>query len=351
MAFPAAVVCGLTAAGLAWAQDTGNGADNTPAAGEEITPGTSENPALQAPAAPAGGQQGAAGDASEVTPESPDNAAVAIINGAPVTLGDFKTYLVRMMGDSYLEIFINEALIEQEAKKHQIVPTPDKVAAWIDQRVEEVKLMPEYAGMSETELAELRRQYVPHARMGYMVETLVRQGQVSEDVLRRRFERLHGERRRGRHILYAVKPGPEADAAASAALDAEAKRKAERAVEMLSKGAEFADLARRESEDPSSAVRGGQLPEFGRFDMVKPFADAAFALAKDETTAVPVRSQFGWHVIQVTEITPGGGTFESMRETLLEEAKTRQLDRQEVGDFIQSLRESANVEIRLGGKR
>ncbi|MHC4831782.1 MAG: hypothetical protein ACYTFT_15725, partial [Planctomycetota bacterium] len=118
LAFPAAVVCGLTAAGLAWAQDAGNGADNTPAAGEEITPGTSENPALQAPAAPAGGQQDVAGDASEVTPESPDSAAVAIINGAPVTLGDFKTYLVRMMGDSYLEIFINEALIEQEAKKH-----------------------------------------------------------------------------------------------------------------------------------------------------------------------------------------------------------------------------------------
>lgn len=59
----------------------------------------------------------------------------------------------------------------------------------------------------------------------------------------------------------------------------------------------FAEIARQRSEDESSAVNGGDLGEFGKGQMVAPFEEAAFAL-KDNEISRPVRSEFGWHVIQ-----------------------------------------------------
>ncbi|GAC1361387.1 MAG: hypothetical protein NVSMB42_21000 [Herpetosiphon sp.] len=60
----------------------------------------------------------------------------------------------------------------------------------------------------------------------------------------------------------------------------------------------FAEIARQRSEDTASAVQGGELPPFGRNgQMVKPFEEAAFAL-KDDEISQPIRTQFGWHIIQ-----------------------------------------------------
>jgi len=78
----------------------------------------------------------------------------------------------------------------------------------------------------------------------------------------------------------------------------------------------FAELAKQHSQDPGSAEKGGDLGLFGRGMMVKPFEDAVFAMKPGEI-AGPVQSDFGFHVIRLTEVQPGKGRkFEEVRNEL-----------------------------------
>jgi len=106
------------------------------------------------------------------------------------------------------------------------------------------------------------------------------------------------EQRRASHILIAV--GKDA----SAADKEKAKAKADALLAELRKNpSAFAKLAKENSQDPVSAERGGDLDFFGKGAMVKPFEEAAFKLSKGQISDV-VQSDFGFHIIEVTDIKP-----------------------------------------------
>jgi peptidyl-prolyl cis-trans isomerase D len=106
------------------------------------------------------------------------------------------------------------------------------------------------------------------------------------------FEYQHGDQAR---MAYVVLPRlPSAKDSLRVAQDIAQLRQ-----EIL-QGADFAELAKSLSEDPGSAANGGDLGTFGRAQMVRPFADAAFALKPGEISQ-PVLTQFGWHLIKVEE--------------------------------------------------
>ena len=106
------------------------------------------------------------------------------------------------------------------------------------------------------------------------------------------------EERRASHILIAVKP--DAPAAEQAAAEAKARAIAE---QVRKKPESFAEVAKKESQDPGSAVQGGDLGFFPRGAMVKPFEDAAYGAKKGDIVG-PVKSDFGFHVIRVTDVKP-----------------------------------------------
>ncbi len=131
-----------------------------------------------------------------------------------------------------------------------------------------------------------------------------------------------GEQRRASHILLTVASGASADDKAQVKAKAQALREQLRATP-----ARFAELARAESQDPGSARNGGDLDYFARGAMVKSFEDAAFALDKGQISDV-VESEFGFHIIQVTDIkSPPKRSFESMRAELEPELKKQQAQR------------------------
>ncbi len=119
------------------------------------------------------------------------------------------------------------------------------------------------------------------------------------------------------------------------------KKEAEDIIAQLKKGANFATLAKEKTIDPSGKASGGELGWFTKDEMVPEFADAAFALKKDEFTQTPVHTQFGWHVIQVEDRRPGKALpYEQEAPRLAQEMATKI-----VGERMRELDKQAKVEI------
>lgn len=167
--------------------------------------------------------------------------------------------------------------------------TPEQVKTYYDthtpefQVPEEVRV--EYLELSADALAA--QVPVPSEEVKKAYDEGVQQGRFGEP-----------EQRRASHILIAVKAG------ASEADKKAAQAKAQAIAEQVRKNPKsFADVAKKESQDPGSAAQGGDLGFFRAGAMVKPFEDAAFKAKKDEIVG-PVQSEFGYHIIKVTDIKP-----------------------------------------------
>jgi peptidyl-prolyl cis-trans isomerase C len=117
-------------------------------------------------------------------------------------------------------------------------------------------------------------------------------------------------------------------------------------IAQLDKGADFTALAKKHSTDPS-AQDGGDLGYFGHDDMVKEFADAAFALPVGQYTKTPVKTEFGWHVIKVEDRRTGKPpSFEEAQDQLRQD-----LARDIIEAKLQELRGAAKIEeFGLDGK-
>jgi peptidyl-prolyl cis-trans isomerase C len=113
----------------------------------------------------------------------------------------------------------------------------------------------------------------------------------------------------------------------------------------LRAGEDFARLAREYSQDPGSARKGGDLGFFERGRMVKPFDQAAFALKQPGDLSDIVETQFGLHIIRLTERRPAGQrSFDEVRDELIKSNRiaVRKKVRQ---DIVNPLRDPARLQI------
>lgn len=131
------------------------------------------------------------------------------------------------------------------------------------------------------------------------------------------------EERRARHILVKVEAGANAQAKQAARAKAEALL-----AQVRKQPEQFADIARKQSDDVGSAANGGDLDYFGRGAMAKPFEDAAFALKAGQISDL-VETEFGFHIIQVTDVRGGQRQpFEAVQAQIEDELRTQQAQRQ-----------------------
>jgi peptidyl-prolyl cis-trans isomerase C len=109
-------------------------------------------------------------------------------------------------------------------------------------------------------------------------------------------------------------------------------------IAQLKKGAKFEDLA-KQSKDPGSKDKGGDLDWNPPSTFVKPFADALAKLEKGKYTESPVQTQYGWHVIQLDDVRPAQfPAYESVKAQL-----QNRLQEQEVQKYVSELRSKAKI--------
>jgi len=129
--------------------------------------------------------------------------------------------------------------------------------------------------------------------------------------------------------------------------EAEAKAKIERLKDRLDSGASFAELAKLNSED-ASAAKGGDLGWLSPGDTVAEFDEAMKKLQPNQVSP-PVRTSFGWHLIEVLERRKQDVTIDRARSEAQTAIRQRKAD-EAFQDWVRQVRDKAFVEIRLDDK-
>ncbi|NPA90710.1 MAG: hypothetical protein GXO55_04575 [Chloroflexi bacterium] len=288
-----------------------------------------------------------------------------------------------------LDQMIDEVLIRQEAEKRGITVTPEEVQQRIYQffgydpeaakatpepvtePVTDTQAPPTPTPMTEEGFQKLYADYlqrIAKEAMGFseeefrqLVEVEILKEKLMKEVCKdvpTTEEAVHA-----RHILIPIEtptPEPVGEGTPTPTPDPEQVKQAEEAAyqkaleikKKLDEGADFAALAKEYSADPGSKDKGGDLGWFGRGKMVKEFEEAAFALKPGEISE-PVKTPFGYHIIQVLEKDPNHPRDEAevksdlencFREWLAERRAEAQIERHWSVDKIPpQLRQPARV--------
>ncbi|WP_443691435.1 SurA N-terminal domain-containing protein [Pseudomonas sp.] len=139
------------------------------------------------------------------------------------------------------------------------------------------------------------------------------------------------EQRRAAHILIEVNDKLN---------EAQAKAKVEEIQQRLTKGEDFAALAKEFSQDPGSSSKGGDLGYAGKGVYDPAFEKALYDLKKDQVSG-PVRSDYGWHLIKLLGVeAPSVPSFASLKDKLTHELKSQQVEQRFV-DVTKQLEDSA----------
>jgi peptidyl-prolyl cis-trans isomerase C len=320
---------------------------------QEATAGTQE-------AAPAAAAAEQAAPAKPVPAELPE--VIARVNGEEVTRAEFQEYIQSLEARAgspvpaeqrdqvyrgVLDQLVGYKLLTQEAKSRQVaVPEAD-----VDARIAEIKkqfpsedIFMQMLIDRKMTLDQVKADAREDMAIGKLIETeiaarvAVTAAQVQEFYDQNPDQFKQSERVRASHILISV---PEdADAAAKA----QAKTKAEQVLKDLKAGQDFAALAKQHSQDPGSAVNGGDLGFFEQGQMVGPFNDAAFTLQPGATSDL-VETPFGYHIIRVAEkqaarTIPLDEVRPQVEQFLQNRNRTEQTEA-----FVKSLRAKGKVEI------
>lgn len=309
---------------------------------------------------PAGAALGAQEPAKPVPAELP--AVIARVNGETITKTDFERAVQALESRAggpvpaeqrnqifrdVLEQLVGYKLLSQEATARKVTVSDTELDAQVAQ-IQGQFPSPEVFAQMLTErkisLEQVRSDTRRDMTVAKMLEaevepkSAVKPEQVSDFYAKNPDQFKQGERVRASHIL--ISAPRDGDAAAKA----QARTRAEQVLQDVKAGKDFAALAKQHSQDPGSAVQGGDLGYFTEGQMVGPFNDAAFSL-KPGTTSELVETDFGFHIIRVIDKQAGRTVPLDEVRTQVEQYLLQQNRKEQTETFVNSLRAKGKVEI------
>jgi peptidyl-prolyl cis-trans isomerase D len=230
---------------------------------------------------------------------------------------------------------IEYVLVPAARLDSKIEPTDADLKAWLEKRRDFYK-----------KPRERRFKYLLVDKSKVRAKTVVGEDEIKAEYQRKLGSFAIPEQVSAAHILIRVDPakGPEGEAAA--------KAKAEKLAQQAKAGADFGKLAKENTEDPSGKTNGGQLPPFGRGQMVPEFEGAAFSMQVGEVRG-PIKTQFGFHVIKLAGRTPARTrTLDEVKPTITADLADRRAAAEaerigrELAARAHGLRNSSDEELR-----
>ena len=251
-----------------------------------------------------------------------------------------------------LDNLITELLINQEYKANNITVTDQDVNDYVQKMLaaqdppmsqDEFKKMIEMQGQTYEQWKNMMRD--GRLKMQKLMEVKYpEETKVSEEDAKKFYGENSKyfdkpEKVRASHILVKA---DKSDPNVTEQVRAAAKAKAESLLKKVKEGADFADLAKANSDDTFSAQKGGDLGIFDKGTMVPEFSEAAFKLKPDQISDV-VETQYGYHIIKVTGRTEASVVpFEKTKVNIVDYLKTRKMQTL-VPEFIKKIKEDAKI--------
>ena len=274
---------------------------------------------------------------------------VAVVNGTEISLSDFEktvaTYkesVTQMYGDtmweaeigdgikykdelkkSILNQMIQEEVVYQEAKKENLEAKQSDVDSKFKQLKASIEKDKDYAKFLKDNNIDdefLKTQLKKDLSIENYKNKFDKETEISEEAMKKYYEdnksQFTEDKVRASHILISTvdKDGKEL----SPEKKKEAKKEAEEIYKKVKAGEDFATLAKEYSQDEYSAVNGGDLGFFEKGQMVPEFEAAAFGLKKGEVSEI-VESQYGYHIIKVTDKVYKEETFDEAKSDIQKE--------------------------------
>lgn len=217
---------------------------------------------------------------------SGDTDVVATVGNEKITKAELYDTLVKYYGAETLETMIVDKIIETETKKVDVNITDAEIQTEMNRIIEAYggqEAFDQQMTLSGTTAETLKADIVSYMKTLKLLEPRIT---VTEEEINTYFEEnkdtfIQSEQVEASHIL----------------VDDEAT--ANEVKTQLNDGKDFAELAAKYSTDASNAQSGGELGFFGKGDMVEPFETAAFSMKINEISD-PVKTEFGYHIIKVT---------------------------------------------------
>jgi peptidyl-prolyl cis-trans isomerase C len=270
--------------------------------------------------------------AGELSPESPQyEAIVAQLMPQLVEIEIAKAYAEEQ------GITVSEAEVNQEIEtiKDQIAQQAQAQGQDVD-REEAFEGALQQAGLTEEELRQQIREQLPIQE----VQERVAEGAGPSD---EEVERFYEENKAAQFTT------PETRCARHILFNKDQQQQAEEVKGQLQDGDDFAELAREFSQDPGSAERGGDLGCLGQGETVPNFEEAVFNAEQGEIVG-PVETEFGYHVIEVTDVREESTQPLSEVETQIRDQLTAEAQTEEFTAWLQEQKEQRNVKYLPGYK-